>query len=111
MAAKLVYYDGDNNSYPADICKYRGIQILGADNVLKQVAKDHSEYWTVDPNNASNHILLAYTDLVYTRTDFGSNSNTDKLNSYEVRPVLKDGVKVYKKNPMVLLKQPTAMTN
>lgn len=99
VAAKLVYYDGDNNSHPADICKYRGIQILGADNVLKQVAKDHSEYWTVDPNNASNHILLAYTDLVYTRTDFGSNSNTtDKLKSYEVRPVLKDGVKVYKKN-------------
>ena len=38
---------------------------------------------------------MAYTDLVYTRTDFGS--NTDKLKSYEVRPVLKDGVKVYKK--------------
>lgn len=99
VAAKLVYYDGDNNSHPADICKYRGIQILGADNVLKQVAKDHSEYWTVDPNNASNHILLAPTDLEYTRTDFGSNSNTntDKLKSYEVRPVLKAGVKVYKK--------------
>lgn len=97
VAAKLVYYDDDNNSHPADICKYRGMQILGADNVLKQVAKDHSEYWTVDPNNASNHILLAPTDLEYTRTDFGSNSNTDKLKSYEVRPVLKDGVKVYKK--------------
>lgn len=101
VAAKLVYYDDDNNSHPADICKYRGIQILGADNVLKQVAKDHSEYWTVDPNNASNHILLAPTDLEYTRTDFSSNSNTntntDKLKSYEVRPVLKDGVKVYKK--------------
>ena len=99
VAAKLVYYDDDNNSHPADICKYRGIQILGADNVLKQVAKDHSEYWTVDPNNASNHILLAPTDLEYTRTDFGSNSNTntDKLKSYEVRPVLKAGVKVYKK--------------
>ena len=98
VAAKLVYYDDDNNSHSADICKYRGMQILGADNVLKQVAKDHSEYWTVDPNNASNHILLAPTDLEYTRTDFGSNSNTDKLKSYEVRPVLKDGVKVYKKN-------------
>ena len=97
VAAKLVYYDDDNNSHPADICKYRGIQILGADNVLKQVAKDHSEYWTVDPNNASNHILLAPTDLEYTRTDFGSNSNTDKLKSYEVRPVLKANVKVYKK--------------
>ena len=99
VAAKLVYYDDadEKNAHPADICKYRGIQILGADNVLKQVAKDHSEYWTVDPNNASNHILLAPTDLEYTRTDFGSNSNTDKLKSYEVRPVLKDGVKVYKK--------------
>lgn len=95
VAAKLVYYDDANNAQPADICKYRGIQILGAENVKKQVAKDHDEYWTVDPNNASNHILLAYTDLVYTRTDFGS--NTDKLKSYEVRPVLKDGVKVYKK--------------
>lgn len=97
VAAKLVYYDADNNSQPADICKYRGMQILGADNVLKQVAKDHSEYWTVDPTNASKHILLAYTDLEYTRTSL-SGSSTDELKSYEVRPVLKAGVKVYKKN-------------
>lgn len=98
VAAKLVYYDDANNSHPADICKYRGIQILGADNVLKQVAKDHSEYWTVDPNNNSKHILLAYTDLEYTRTDLGDGSSIDKLKSYEVRPMLKAGVKVYKKN-------------
>lgn len=94
VAAKLVYYDDQNNSHPADICKYRGIQILGANNVLMQVAKDHSEYWTVDPTN--KHILLAPTDLEYTRTDLAG-STTDKLKSYEVRPVLKAGVKVYKK--------------
>lgn len=97
VAAKLVYYDDDNNSHPADICKYRGMQILGADNVLKQVAKDHSEYWTVDPTNASKHVLLAPSDLEYTRDDLAG-SETDKLKSYEVRPVLKAGVKVYKKN-------------
>ena len=96
VAAKLVYYDDDNNSHPADICKYRGIQILGADNVLKQVAKDHSEYWTVDPTNPSKHVLLAPTDLEYTREDLAG-STTDKLKSYEVRPVLKTSVKVYKK--------------
>lgn len=96
VAAKLVYYDDDNNSHSADICKYRGIQILGADNVLKQVAKDHSEYWTVDPTNPSKHVLLAPTDLEYTRTNL-TESETDKLKSYEVRPVLKAGVKVYKK--------------
>lgn len=96
VAAKLVYYDDDNNSHPADICKYRGIQILGADNVLKQVAKDHSEYWTVDPTNPSKHVLLAHTDLEYTRTNL-TGSETDQLKSYEVRPVLKAGVKVYKK--------------
>ena len=97
VAAKLVYYDDDNNPHSADICKYRGMQILGADNVLKQIAKDHSDYWTVDPNNASKHVLLAYTDLEYTRTSL-SGSSTDELKSYEVRPVLKAGVKVYKKN-------------
>lgn len=97
VAAKLVYYDDDNNSHPADICKYRGMQILGVDNVLKQVAKDHSEYWTVDPTNTSKHVLLAPTDLEYTRIDLAG-STTDKLKSYEVRPVLKAGVKVYKKN-------------
>lgn len=96
VAAKLVYYDDANNSHPADICKYRGMQILGADNVLKQVAKDYPEYWTVDPTNASKHVLLAPTDLEYTRTDLAG-SATDKLKSYEVRPVLKTGVKVYKK--------------
>ena len=93
MAAKLVYYDDSNNPHPADICKYRGIQILGADNVLKQVAKDHSEYWTEDP---TGHSLLAPKDLEYTRTDLDG-STTDKLKQYEVRPVLKAGVKVYKK--------------
>ena len=95
VAAKLVYYDDDHNSHPADICKYRGIQILGADNVLKQVAKDHSEYWTKD--NSGKYELLAPKDLVYTRADLDG-STTDKLKSYEVRPVLKTGVKVYKKN-------------
>lgn len=96
VAAKLVYYDDAKNAHPADICKYRGMQILGADNVLKQVAKDHSEYWTVDPTNTSKHVLLAPTDLEYTREDLVG-STTDKLKSYEVRPVLKAGVKVYKK--------------
>lgn len=96
VAAKLVYYDDQNNSHPADICKYRGIQILGADNVLKQVAKDHSEYWTEDPTNPSKHVLLAPTDLVYTREKLAG-STTDGLKSYEVRPVLKANVKVYKK--------------
>lgn len=92
----MVYYDDANNAHPADICKYRGIQILGEKNVLTQVAKDHSEYWTVDPTNLSKHVLLAPTDLEYTRTNL-TGSETDKLKSYEVRPVLKAGVKVYKK--------------
>lgn len=94
VAAKLVYYDSDNNSRPADICKYRGMQILGEKNVLTQVAKDHSDYWKVDPENPSKHILLASTDLEYTKTNL---DGSDPLNSYEVRPVLKAGVKVYKK--------------
>lgn len=94
VAAKLVYYDDANNVHPADICKYRGIQILGAENVKKQVAKDHPEYWTVDPHDGSKHILLAPEDLVYTKTNL---AGSDPLKSYEVRPVLKAGVKVYKK--------------
>lgn len=96
VAAKLVYYDDDNNSHPADICKYRGMQILGAKNVLTQVAKDYSDYWPVDKNDPNKHILLAPEDLEYTRTNL-TGSETDQLNSYEVRPVLKAGVKVYKK--------------
>ena len=97
VAAKLVYYDDDNNPHPADICKYRGIQILGANDVLTQVAKDHDEYWTVDPNNDQKHVLLAPTDLEYSTTSFGTGTGVDDLKSYEVRPVLKAGVKVYKK--------------
>lgn len=94
VAAKLVYYDDDNNSHPADICKYRGMQILGAKKVLPQVAKDYSDYWTVDKNDPHKHILLDPEDLEYTRTDL---AGADPLKSYEVRPVLKAGVKVYKK--------------
>lgn len=92
VAAKLVYYDDAKNAHPADICKYRGIQILGDKNVLTQVAKDHSEYWTVK-NDGSKH-LLAPEDLEYTKTNL---DGSDPLKSYEVRPVLKAGVKVYKK--------------
>lgn len=92
VAAKLVYYDDAKNAHPADICKYRGIQILGDKNVLTQVAKDHSEYWTVK-NDGSKH-LLAPEDLDYTKTNL---DGFDPLKSYEVRPVLKAGVKVYKK--------------
>lgn len=95
VAAKLVYYDDDHNPHLADICKYRGIQILGADAVLTQIAKDHDEYWTVDPTDAKKHVLLAPTDLEYSTTSFGT--GVDPLKSYEVRPVLKAGVKVYKK--------------
>ena len=94
VAAKLVYYDDANNAHPADICKYRGIQILGAENVKKQVAKDHPEYWTVDPHDGSKHILLAPENLEYTKTNL---TGSDPLKSYEVRSVLKAGVKVYKK--------------
>lgn len=64
--------------------------------MLTQIAKDHPEYWTVDPTNPSKHVLLAPTDLEYTRTNL-TGSEADKLKSYEVRPVLKAGVKVYKK--------------
>lgn len=92
VAAKLVYYDDAKNAHPADICKYRGIQILGDKNVLTQVAKDHSEYWTAK-NDGSKH-LLAPEDLDYTKTNL---DGLDPLKSYEVRPVLKAGVKVYKK--------------
>ena len=95
VAAKLVYYDDDHNPHTADICKYRGIQILGADAVLTQVAKDHDEYWTVDPTDEKKHVLLAPTDLEYTTASFGT--GVDNLKSYEVRPILKAGVKVYKK--------------
>ena len=94
VAAKLVYYDDANNAQPAEICKYRGIQILGAENVKKQVAKDHSEYWTEDPTNPSKHVLLASENLEYTKINL---AGSDPLNSYEVRPVLKAGVTVYKK--------------
>lgn len=100
VAAKLVYYDDDNTPHAADICKYRGMQFLGADNVLKQVAKDHNEYWTVDPNDSHKHVLLAPTDLEYTTSNFVTDGSysADELKSYEVRPVLKAGVKVYVKN-------------
>lgn len=93
VAAKLVYYDDAKNAHHADICKYRGIQILGDKNVLTQVAKDHSEYWT-EKNDGSKH-LLAPEDLEYTKTNL---AGSDPLKSYEVRPVLKTGVTVYKKN-------------
>ena len=92
VAAKLVYYDKDNNAHVADICKYRGMEILGENSVKTQIAQDYKEYYTVDPSDASKHIALSSSDLDYTRNKL---EGEDPLKGYEVRPVLKSNVKVY----------------
>lgn len=95
VAAKLVYDDADGNPQPAVICKYKGTSLLGEDKLKTQIATEYSSYYTVSASDPNSHVTLAPSDITFSRTDL---SGVDPLKSYEVRPVLAEGVKVYQKD-------------
>lgn len=95
VAAKLEYEDADGNPQPAVICKYRGMEFLGEDKLKTQIAEDHKTYFTVDAADPQKHITLTAANITFTRTSL---VGEDQLKSYEVRPVLADGVKVYQQD-------------
>ena len=98
VAAKLVYYDKDNNPHNADICKYRGIEILGEDAVKEQIAQDNKTYYTYTQNasepSKSDYVTLKPSDLTFTTTAIDDQT---PLKDYEVRAVLSANTKVYQK--------------
>ena len=79
VAATLKYKDEHDNWHTADICRYNGVEILGVDNLKKQVALTFSKYYT--STDAST-----YTQL--TKDDIAFNEPTTSMRNYQVTPIL-----------------------
>lgn len=82
VAAHLYYKDENGNYKPAEICKYKGIQYLGAKNVLKVVANEIKN--TYCKKVGDDFVSLTEDDLAFaTSVPTGS---TTQLMDYEVIP-------------------------
>ena len=79
VAATLKYKDADGNWHDADICRYNGVQILGVDNLKKQVALTFSQYYT--STDATTYTQLSASDI-----DFKDPDGT--MQQYRVTPTL-----------------------
>lgn len=79
VAATLKYEDDAHNWHTADICRYNGVEILGVDNLKKQVALTFSKYYT--STDGATHTQLTAADI-----DF--NEPTGSMKNYQVTPTL-----------------------
>lgn len=79
VAATLKYEDDAHNWHTADICRYNGVEILGVDNLKKQVASTFSKYYT--STDGATHTQLTAADI-----DF--NEPTGSMKNYQVTPTL-----------------------
>lgn len=83
VAAHLYYDDGNGNYKPAEICKYKGIQYLGAENVQKVVANEIKNTYCKKDAKGS-FVSITEDDLAFaTSVPTGS---TTQLMDYEVIP-------------------------
>lgn len=83
VAAHLWYKDDNGNYKPAEICKYKGIQYLGAKNVLKVVANEIKNTYCKKDAEGS-FVSITEDDLAFaTSVPTGS---TTQLMDYEVIP-------------------------
>ncbi len=82
VAATLKYEDGAHNWHTADICRYNGVEILGVDNLKKQVALTFSKYYT-STDDGTTHTQLTKDDIAFTEP-------TGSMKSYQVTPTLAD---------------------
>ena len=89
VAATLKYEDDAHNWHTADICRYNGVEILGIDNLKKQVASTFSQYYTSTDDGAT-HTQLTAADI-----DF--KESTGSMKNYQVTPTLAGTKKYYTK--------------
>lgn len=83
VAAHLYYKDENGNYKPAEICKYKGIQYLGAKSVLKVVANEIKNTYCKKDAEGS-FVSITEDDLAFaTSVPTGS---TTQLMDYEVIP-------------------------
>lgn len=79
VAATLKYEDNAHNWHTADICRYNGVEILGVDNLKKQVALTFSKYYT--STDASTYTQLTKDDITFAEP-------TGSMKNYQVTPTL-----------------------
>lgn len=91
IAAKLVYKNDEGQWKNAEICQFKGIQYLGADEVLKVVANENKKYCRKSTAAEGD----TYTSLTPADYEFSTTatSNPDlHLKDYEVIPQIKSTV-------------------
>lgn len=79
VAATLKYEDDAHNWHTADICRYNGVEILGVDNLKKQVALTFSQYYT--STDAHTYTQLTKDDITFAEP-------TTSMKDYQVTPTL-----------------------
>ena len=90
VAATLKYQDGGVWKN-AEVCKYRGVEYLGINNLKEAVATAYNKYY--------KKVGTAYKELEATDIDFSTTSTTTTLKDYQVVPTLASAVtEVYTKN-------------
>lgn len=91
VAATLKYQDAAGAWHKAEVCKYRGVEYLGIDNLKEAVVTAYNKYY--------KKVGTDYKELQATDIDFSTTSTTTTLKDYQVVPTLVSTVtKVYLKN-------------
>lgn len=93
VAATLKYQDAAGAWHNAEVCKYRGVEYLGIENLKEAVATAYNKYY--------KKVGTDYKELQASDIDFSTTttSTTTTLKDYQVVPTLVSTVtKVYKKN-------------
>lgn len=91
IAARLVYQDDQGQWKNAEICQFKGIQYLGADEVLKVVANENKKYCRKSTGDDG----ATYTSLTPADYEFSTSAPTGSsltLKDYEVIPQIKSSV-------------------
>lgn len=93
VAATLKYQDAAGAWQNAEVCKYRGVEYLGIDNLKEAVATAYNKYY--------KKVGTDYKELQASDIDFSTTrtSTTTTLKDYQVVPTLVSTVtEVYQKN-------------
>ena len=88
VAVKLGYQDESGNWKPAEICEYKGQEMLGADQVKKLILKENERFFI---KNGDQYVNMSADNIEFVT----STSYNDKLKDYQVVAKLKGVDKLY----------------
>ena len=89
VTARLAYTDASGNTFPAEICTYKGQKFLGQENVKKVIADDLGTYYKMTTTaTGTTYDKIEPTDIEFSTTTEGSS----KLQDYQVVAKLKSSI-------------------